>query len=208
MGPRDFALLAQEAYSAAPDIGLEESASRAIVRQTTAGLCIAFRGTDDLQSFAADFHIEPMDVPGVGKVYRGFWNAWEAIQLDVFAAAAGKPVILCGHSLGAALAICAAAAMVVGGNPPAHVYGFEPPRIGLDIGIRPALSGVPLFLFRNGNDLVTDLPPGGYHAGLLTHGGSAALPWANLVDHQIARVIEAFPAYGRWNCFISDCGHG
>lgn len=190
---RDFALLAQEAYSAKPDIGDADSASRAIVRHTDSGLVIAFPGTDNLECLAADFDIAPLDVAGVGKVYAGFWRAWEAMQLDVLAAAAGQPVTLCGHSLGAALALCAAAAMVVGGNPPARVYGFEPPRVGFDMGIRTALAGVPLFLFRNGNDLVTELPPGGYHAGLLTHGGSAAMPWANLVDHELSRVIAALP---------------
>jgi triacylglycerol lipase len=193
MTPRDFALLAQEAYSAPPDIGIADSASRAIVRQTADGLCIAFRGTDDLASFAADFDIAPLDVPGVGSVYTGFWRAWEAMQTDVLAAAAGQPVTLCGHSLGAALALCAAAAMVVGGNPPVAVWGFEPPRVGVDMGIRTVLASVPVTLYRNGNDLVPDLPPGGNHAALLTPIGKAALPWPNLTDHEIARVIAAFP---------------
>lgn len=191
MTPRDFALLAQEAYSAPPDIGVADSASRAIVRQTADGLCITFRGTDDLASFAADFDIAPLDVPGVGTVYSGFWRAWEAMELDVLAAAAGQPVTLCGHSLGAALALCAAAAMVVGGNPPAAVYGFEPPRVGVDMGIRTVLASVELHLYVNGNDLVPDLPPGGQHAGLLTHIGKPAMLLPNIVDHQIARVIDA-----------------
>lgn len=196
MTPLDFALLAQEAYSSPPDIGVADSASRAIVRNTDAGLVIAFRGTDDLQSFAADFDIEPFDVVGVGKIYRGFWNAWDAISLPVLAAVNGQPVTLVGHSLGAAIALMAAAYMTVGGNPPAHVYGFEPPRVGLDMGIRTVLSGVPMFLFKNGLDIVPDLPPGGIHAGLLTHGGSPAIPVPNLIDHGIARVIEALTVAG------------
>ncbi|PVX77153.1 lipase family protein [Paraburkholderia unamae] len=193
MQARDYAVLAQEAYSAAPDIGVADSASRAIVRHTAAGLCIAFRGTDDVASFAADFDIAPLDVPGVGTVYTGFWRAWEAMELGVLAAAAGQPVTLCGHSLGAALALCAAAAMVVGGNAPAAVYGFEPPRVGVDLGIRAALANVPVHLFKNGNDIVCDVPPGGHHAALLIPIGKATLPWGNLIDHEIARVIAAFP---------------
>ena len=191
MIPRDFALLAQEAYSATPDIGVADSASRAIVRHTDAGLVVAFRGTDDLASFAADFDIEPLDVAGVGKVYSGFWKAWEVISLPVLAAVAGRPVTLVGHSLGAALALMAAAYMTVGGNPPAAIYGFEPPRVGVDAGIQVVLAGVPMFLTKNGNDLVCDVPPGGLHAAPLSFIGKAALPFPNIEDHKISNVISA-----------------
>ena len=191
MNARDFALIAQEAYTAAPDIGKADSASRAIVRHTDAGLVIAFRGTDDLAAFAADFDIDPFDVAGIGKVYRGFWDAFDAISLPVLAAAAGHPVTLVGHSLGAAMAILGAAYMTVGGNPPDAVYGFEPPRVGIDTGVCTALANVPVFLFKNGNDAVPDVPPGGHHAGPLTAIGHAALPFPNLTDHAIARVIDA-----------------
>lgn len=194
MTPRDFALLAQEAYTAAPDIGNADSASRAIVRQTDAGLCVAFPGTDNAACFAADFDIEPFDVAGVGKVYRGFWNAWDAISLPVLAAVAGQPVTLTGHSLGAAMALCAAAYMATSGNPPAAVFAFEPPRVGDDMGIRTALASVPLFLFRNGNDMVTDLPPAGHHPAMLTPIGMPAFPFPNLADHAIERVIAGLPA--------------
>lgn len=193
MTPRDFALLAQEAYTAAPDIGNADSASRAIVRHTDAGLVIAFPGTDNAACFAADFDIEPFDVAGVGKVYRGFWNAWEAISLPVLAAVAAGPVTLVGHSLGAAMALCAAAYMAVGGNPPAAVFAFEPPRVGDDMGIRTALARVPLYLFRNGNDIVTDLPPDGHHPAMLTPIGSPSFPFPNLADHAIRKVIAALP---------------
>lgn len=191
MSARDYALLAQEAYTAAPDIGKADSASRAIVRQTEAGLVIAFRGTDDLASFAADFDIEPFDMAGVGKVYKGFWDAFDAISLPVLAAAAGQPVTLVGHSLGAAMALMCAAYMTVGGNPPAGVHGFEPPRVGLDSGVCAALSNVPVHLYKNGNDLVPDLPPGGQHAATLIQIGRATLPFPNIQDHAIAHVIEA-----------------
>jgi len=191
MIPRDYALLAQEAYSSAPDIGVESSASRAIVRNTDDGLCVVFPGTDNLACYAADFDITPLDVAGVGKVYKGFWDAWKAISLPIVAVAAGQPVTLVGHSLGAALALMCAAYMTVGGNPPKAVYGFEPPRVGVDLGIRTALANVPVHLYRNGNDVVPDLPPGGNHAALLIAIGKAALPFPNLTDHEIARVIKA-----------------
>jgi triacylglycerol lipase len=191
MTPRDFALLAQEAYSAVPDIGKADSASRAIVRQTAAGLCIAFPGTDNADCFEADFDIEPIDVPGVGKFHRGFWEAWQAISVPVLAAIKGQPVTLVGHSLGACIAIAAAADMMASGNPPAAVYGFEPARVSPDLNVRTLLAKVPVHLYKQGLDIVPDLPPGWHHAALLTHIGKPALPLPNVVDHQIARVINA-----------------
>lgn len=194
MTPYDYALLAQEAYSAAPDIGIADSASRAIVRPTDDGLVVAFPGTNNWPSVVADLDITPFDVAGVGKVYKGFWDAFTAISLPVLAVAAGKPVTLVGHSLGAAIALMCAAYMTVGGNPPAAVYGFEPPRVGVDIGVRTVLSKVPVFLYKNGNDVVPDLPPGGFHAALLTDIGHPSSPLPNVTDHYIANVISALAA--------------
>jgi hypothetical protein len=191
MSPRDYALIAQEAYTAKPDIGDADSASRAIVRHTDSGLCIAFPGTDNADCWLADLNALPMSVPGVGDVHRGFWQAWEAISVPVLAAVAGEPVTLIGHSLGAAIALLAAAEMTMSSNPPAAVYAFEPPRVSPGIAVRTLLSGVQLHLYKNGNDLVPDLPLGWSHAGLLTHIGRPVLLLPNVVDHSIERVILA-----------------
>lgn len=193
MTPRDFALLAQEAYTAVPDIGKADSASRAIVRETSVSLVVAFPGTDNGDCVLADLDIIATPVPGIGAVHRGFWQAWQAIAVDVLAAIDGKPVTLVGHSLGAAIAIMAAAEMTSSGNPPATVYGFEPPRVSTDYAIRALLAKVPMHLYRNGNDIVPDLPPRWRHAGPLEQIGTPALPWPNVQDHRIARVVAAFP---------------
>src|SRR6516225_8963025 len=108
MTPRDFALLAQEAYTATPDIGKADSASRAIVRQTAGGLVVAFPGTDNVPGWIADLDIRQAAVEGVGDVHRGFWQAWQAIAPAVTTAIGDQPVTLVGHSLGAAIAIMAA----------------------------------------------------------------------------------------------------
>ncbi|WP_186112083.1 lipase family protein [Burkholderia gladioli] len=191
MTPRDYALLAQEAYYAKPDIGKADSASRAIVRQTAAGLCIAFPGTDNLDCVAADLDAHPIDVIGIGQVHHGFWKAWSAIATDVLAAIGGQPVTLVGHSLGAAIAIMGAAAMVVGGKPPAAVYGFEPPRVSTNSTVADVLAKVPLSLYRNGNDVVPDLPFDWRHAGPVNQIGRPSLPFPNVADHAIARVIAS-----------------
>ncbi|WP_321944633.1 alpha/beta fold hydrolase [Burkholderia cenocepacia] len=193
MTPRDYALLAQEAYSAKPDIGKADSASRAIVRQTAAGLVVAFPGTDNLDCIAADLDAHPIDVIGIGQVHHGFWKAWDAIAVDVLAAIDGRPVTLVGHSLGAAIAIMAAAAMVVGGNPPTAVYGFEPPRVSTNGSVAAMLAKVPLNLYKNGNDIVPELPLDWRHAGQIQHIGRPMFPFPNVTDHAIARVISALP---------------
>jgi hypothetical protein len=191
MSPRDYALLAQEAYSAKSDIGDENSASRAIVRQTAGGLVIAFPGTDNWDCWGADFDVIPMNVPGAGKFHRGFWLAWQAISVSVLAALKAQPVTLVGHSLGAAIAIAAAVEMTISGNAPVAVFGFEPPRVSPDLGIRTLLAKLPVHLYKNGNDIVPDIPLGWHHAALLTHIGKPDLPLGNVRDHAIARVIQA-----------------
>lgn len=191
MTPCDYALLAQEAYSARPDIGKADSASRAIVRMTGAGLVVAFPGTDNFDCWDADFDVIPVSVHGLGQVHRGFLEAWQAIAAPVAAAIGNQPVTFVGHSLGAAIAIIGAAALTVAGKPPTAVYGFEPPRVSPDLTIRSLLAKVPVHLYKNGNDLVPEVPFGWQHAALLTHIGKPVLPFANVQDHAIARVISA-----------------
>lgn len=194
MTPRDYALLAQEAYSAVPDIGKADSASRAIVRTTAAGLCVAFPGSDNADCWEADFDLLPVSVPGAGNLHRGFWDAWQAIAGDVIAAIGDQPVTLAGHSLGGAIAVMAAIALTLAGKPPAAVYGFEPPRVSPDLSVRTLLANVPVRLYKNGNDIVPDVPFGWNHAAPLIHIGTAAYPFPNVDDHMLARVISALPA--------------
>lgn len=191
MTPRDYALLAQEAYTAVPDIGKADSASRAIVRTTDDGLCVAFPGSDNVQCWLTDFDVIPISVPGAGEVHKGFWNAWQAIASDVVDAIGDQPVTFVGHSLGAAIAICAAVSLALAGKPVISVYGFEPPRVSPGLGVRNALSSIALHLYRNGLDLVPDVPPNWQHAAILIHVGTPLLPFPNTLDHQIGRVILA-----------------
>jgi predicted lipase len=194
MTPHAYALLAQEAYSAVPDIGEIDSASRAIVRQTAGGLVIAFRGSDNADSWITDFDVETVDVPGAGKFHAGFWRAWQAISTDVLAEIDGQPVTFVGHSLGGALAIAAALDTTISGNPPVAVYGFEPPRVSPDMSARVTLRHVDVRLYRNGLDLVPTLPLDWRHAATLIRIGKPALPIVNVIDHEIGRVVSALAA--------------
>ena len=194
MNPRDFALLAQEAYNVVPDIGQVDTASRAIVRQTPCGLVVAFRGSDNRACWEADFDAFPMDVDGIGRLHRGIWQAWEAMSEAVLAAINGKPVTLVGHSLGGALALMCAIQMTVSGNPPAAVWGFEPPRISPGPEFGPLLAHVPITLYRNGLDIVPTLPGDWYLPVPLTEIGTPELPCVNPIDHKMVRVIAALGA--------------
>ncbi|CAJ2711987.1 lipase family protein [Burkholderia pseudomallei] len=194
MTPHDYALLAQEAYTAKPDIGSAPGPSCAIVRQTPAGLVIAFPGTDSFADLLADFDVTPDAVPGLGHVHGGFWNAYAAIQGEVIAAASGQEVIFVGHSLGAALAIVSAASFVANGNPVKAVWGFAPPRVSPEPSISAVLAKTPMALYRNGNDAVPAVPPLWPQSGSLIQIGKAALPFINLKDHALARYINALTA--------------
>ncbi|MFM0044151.1 lipase family protein [Paraburkholderia sediminicola] len=190
----DYALIAQEAYSAKPDIGSVPGPSCAIVRNTADGLVIAFPGTDSIADLLTDFNVTPTAVPGLGRIHNGFWQAWSAIAPQVESAAGDAPVTFVGHSLGAALAIIAGASRVAAGKPVQAVYGFEPPRVSPEPTIGNVLAKTSVILFKNGNDAVTDVPPLWPQSAKLIGIGTPRYPWPNLRDHAIARVITALQA--------------
>lgn len=192
MTPYDYALLAQEAYTAPPDIGREDSASRAIVRQTDAGLVVAFPGTDNIPCWMSDLDIRTTTIDGAGAVHLGFWLAWQAISGEVMQTIGDQSVTLVGHSLGAAIAIMAAVSLTLAGKPPALVYGFEPPRVAKGLGVAALLRSVDVRLFKNGGDVVPDLPPLMNHAALLIPIGKPCLP--NVPDHYLDHVLPSLQA--------------
>ncbi len=191
MTPHDYALIAQEAYTASPDIGAADSASRAIFRYTPDGLCVAFPGTDNFASWMADLDVLTVSVPGAGEIHRGFWEAWGVIAPKIVPLVGDQPVTFVGHSLGAALAICAAVELTVSGHKGVSVYGFEPPRVSPATGVRTLLVGVPIYLTRNGHDVVPDVPLDWQHAADLTPIGKAIYPFPNVADHMLANIIAA-----------------
>lgn len=186
MTPYEAALLAEEAYTAKPDIGLPESASRAIVRpQADGSVVIAFPGTDNHESFFADIDVLTIEAP-VGEVHRGFWLAWQAISSQIEEAIGERSVTFIGHSLGAALALLAAKNQELVGKPVSYVYGFEPPRVSP----HSFSLNCPVYLTRKGRDAVTQVPLG-WPGMALTQIGHPLLLVDNLEDHRLAGVIAA-----------------
>jgi len=190
----DYAKLAQRAYNDAPTVGEPDSASRMHVYQmvtaTGTQTVHVFRGTDDLRSLLADGDIIVRDVPGMGNVHAGFHLALAAILPACLALP--RPDAIAGHSLGAAMALLYAGALALLGDV-VPVYAFEPPRLCADSTLADLFHGkhVPVYATRNGRDIVTQVPPQLAHACPITPIGHAVLPFDNIQDHAIDRVIAA-----------------
>ena len=196
MNPLTYAEIAQRAYHRPPAIGFASSASRAIVEHTEDGLTIAFPGSDNIACWLADLDVWIKDVDGVGFVHAGFWAAWTKIADGVKAKACDEKVVLTGHSLGAALAILAGAALCLAGKPPKAIFAFEPPRVSINNTLSNLFreNHVDVFLYRNGYDVVPMVPRvlhSWQHCGPLINIGEPFLPVPNIEDHDINRVIEA-----------------
>lgn len=96
----------------------------------------------------------------VGHVHSGFWvgmeHVWSELRPLVM-----QPVIVTGHSLGAARAAVLTALMVADGVPPVARVVFGEPKPGL-LDLAKIVATVPGRSYRNGNglyhDLVTDVP--------------------------------------------------
>ncbi|QCP50138.1 lipase [Trinickia violacea] len=193
MTPRDYALLAQRAYTSPPQIGAEASAARAIVE----GSAIAFPGTNNIACWLADLDVEIVNVPDLGVLHAGFWQAFCSIRDPLMALP--TPDVAVGHSEGAALALLYAGVLCLAGRAPQEVYAFEPPRVSVDdtLGALLQANGVQVHLYRNGEDVVPLVPRllhPWQHPGPLTPIGTPSLPVPNVEDHFIERVIAALSA--------------
>jgi triacylglycerol lipase len=148
--------------------------TQAVVAACDSHGVVAFRGTrggtdilTDLKFRKKDFHPGPTGSP-TGRVHRGFLRAldgvWGAVDEAVGRlsdARPGRPLFVCGHSLGAALATLAARRLVGHGRDVAGVYVYGSPRVGND-DFRDDYDRVlraRTFLHVNGDDVVTRVPP-------------------------------------------------
>jgi len=195
MKPLIYALLSQKAYNVPPMVGAEESSARAILETTEDGLAVAFRGSDDTHAWLADLNVVIDDIGGLGHIHQGFWESFKLVRKELLQK---SPVVVTGHSLGAALAIIYAGVLCLVGKPPKAVFAWEPPHVGIDGTLAHLFTtnGVRLFYYRNGLDLVVNVPlplPEFWwqHASRLIPIGEEARPFPNIEDHNICRVVEA-----------------
>src|ERR1700722_1464592 len=134
-----------------------------LVGERLDAIIIAFAGTDPLvwQTVITDFTMRPG-----GDTHVGFQAATDAVRLDIERAialsrATQKPLLMTGHSLGAAIAVLAASYATDQGAAPAAIYGFGMPRVGnAQFHARyTAALGERTFRLVHGIDVVPTRPP-------------------------------------------------
>ena len=194
MTPREWALMAQAAYTAQPDIGLEASAGRVVFKHTPDGLVLSIPGTNNLACAEADAEAIPHDTGALGRVHKGIWDAFDTVwgdvaNLDVHA--------LVGHSEGACGALFLAGRLCLLGKPPKIVWAWEPPRASIDNKLRDVLSAhnVELHIMWHGEDIVPLMPPdllflNWRHPGPVTRFGKASSEIANVSDHLLENILS------------------
>ena len=122
---------------------------------------ISCRGTEpkELNDLLADLNTIPKR-HGPGFVHSGFRGEARKIWEDILTFARRRkdmPIIVCGHSLGAAMATYIAQELKWAGIDNVTLYTFGSPRLGNDDYVD-AMS-VPHWRFVNNNDVVCKVPP-------------------------------------------------
>lgn len=156
---------------------------------------IAFRGTADAADALRDARAWPAWDRNLGWCHSGFLSGARSVVGQIAADLAGRRVILCGHSLGGALALLTGALFVVEHRNPTAIVTFGAPRAGFKR-YADTLRMTAVRQYRLGDDPVTEVP---WLCGLYRHPRplrQLAAPWAidPLEDHHVARYVAAVKA--------------
>ena len=92
---------------------------------------LAFRGTEPLKlmDWMTDLQLEKRWLPTVGNVHKGFRKAWYTVKSSVLhEVPQDRPVFICGHSLGGALATLAMADFAIL-QAERYLFSFGAPRV-------------------------------------------------------------------------------
>jgi len=126
---------------------------------------VVFRGSITAQDWLRDVYVLPFGQVSplktrIGHVHAGFFLGMEHMWGELLPML-GNPVIVTGHSLGAARAAILTALMVTDGHPPQARVVFGEPKPGL-IDLADLIKDIPARSYRNGDatyhDVVTDVP--------------------------------------------------
>lgn len=137
---RTSARVSKAAYAAYDEArGMQ---SRVHVEAHDGVLYVSFAGTENTTDAKIDLNIGDVQVPGGWtnnarvRAHKGFVTLYAAVRPTVTAALGAKPpgtrmVVMCGHSLGGALATLAALdASSQGTHGEVHMYSFGAPQVG------------------------------------------------------------------------------
>jgi len=149
--------------------------TQAVLLNRPDSIMIVFRGTQ-YEDIPTDLKAR-MEWAGHGSIHRGFLEYTRAALpkiINKIQLWGNKPLVLTGHSLGAAAAVIAAAELYATGHGIQAVYTFGSPRIGNAEFQKYTLAAFGARYFRhvNGHDGIPLLPPflAGYrHSGNLVY---------------------------------------
>lgn len=137
---------------------------RGLVLDSPSVLVIAFSGSQTWKDWLSNLDMRKMHTP-FGGIHSGFMRSFHDIQHEVLPyiwtlSVVNKPIVICGHSRGGALAILLATILHHRGIPVYAVYAFGSPKIGGADSVEYwQQTGIPLYLVVNGSDPVPSLPP-------------------------------------------------
>lgn len=162
--------------------------------KTATGTALVFRGTENLGDFLSDIDAVPVPVDGLGNVHQGFYQDLPDFMEAAIPHLSGE-ILLMGHSLGASRAELATGILLLNNIPVTQLYSFEPAKVATDGTLWNLLASVNPQLYKNGNDLVPDLPDmlDYKHPAALQRIGPALWPFPNIEDHLIENVIPHVP---------------
>lgn len=187
----------------------DRDGTQAILVSAQPGLILAFRGTEatSLADIKADVDAVSVPCPSGGRVHRGFRQAYDRVAGELQAALADhadRPLLICGHSLGGALATVAAKSL----HHPAGLaacYTYGSPRVG-DADWVDGMK-TPLYRMVNAADCVTLLPPGSLFIGALAW----LVKWIPGPGRRLSRWLhERFGGYlhGGHMRYLTNCPTG
>ncbi|MGF6968132.1 hypothetical protein OKW43_005160 [Paraburkholderia sp. WC7.3g] len=137
---------------------------RGLALDSPSVLVIAFAGSQTWKDWLSNLDMRKVRTP-FGGVHSGFSRSFQDIEREVLPyigalSMVNKPIVICGHSRGGALATLLAAILHHHGTPVHSVYAFGSPKVGgPDFAKYWQETGIPLSLVVYGNDLIPTLPP-------------------------------------------------
>lgn len=134
---------------------------------------VCFRGALDFGGWAASIAVDAEAVHGLGRINSGFYKSYKSMHEKIKRAVGSRPrdLWLIGHNLGGAVATIAAMELAKEGHNVSGLFTFGQPATGDSqfVDTATTLLSSRYARFVNDRDLVSRLPPGLEHGGILTH---------------------------------------